>query len=63
MDRYIAFIQNELLIVILVVSLVIVIIDPLYQVYSQYCIVNESETVYEGFYGRIVRNYKVVEPC
>lgn len=64
MDRYIAFIQNELIIIIIIISLILIVINPLYQQYhSQYCIVNKSESVYDGFYGRIVRNYEVVEPC
>jgi len=65
MDRYIAYLQNEVVILFIVLTLIfIIVIDPLFnESIAPYCVENKSETIYEGAYGRIVKDYKVVRRC
>jgi len=64
MDRYLSYLTNEILIIIIVLLTSIIVINPIYQMLEgPYCIESSREVIYEGVYGYITRYYWVVERC
>ncbi len=64
MDRYIAYIQNEILIILIIISLLsLILLSILPEDLDGVCISNETDVIYDDYDGRIIRRYKVVRPC